>query len=183
LMAAIDQPFGQPSGYGGIVDNAGIGYVECLDARGMRFDFPKSIGSDERTFDAVDLSTPVDLVQPGSFVFVDGHDDLPAHPVGDPLLTTKVDECALSLAAVSCLKRSRPLVHPRGDDTCMSAGLMPRHGILLFEDDDRVTRNSVGQMEGRGEPNDAAADHGEVVPIVHRFYSFLGNPDLTSHLT
>jgi hypothetical protein len=150
-------------GDGGEVGDAGRRGVERRDAACVGLDLgdPGRVDAPQPG-DAVRPRAPLDLLERRELALLGRDDQLAAALDANPVpLAERVQE-RRAADAEARLQRARRVVDPRVDDAAVVAGLVRGDARLPLEEDEPRLRPPQQQLARDGEPEDAAADDGDV---------------------
>ena len=151
-------------GHAAVVDDAGLGRPDGLDARGVGLDLPQALATDEfQPLHSVGLAAREEFVQARDLRLVGGDDHLAAHLVVDAALVAVLAELEVAGVAEPSLLGAGSVVDSRVDDAAVVAGLVLGDLGLFFQHDEPAVGVFAGERHRCGEADDASADDGHVV--------------------
>src|SRR5262249_15274486 len=115
------------------------------------------------TVEAIGSATLVDGLQPRQLALVGRHDDLAAPLPPDAMGVAELLHEPPALDAEAGLQRAGLVVDARMDDAAVVPGLMGAEPRLLVDDDEPRPRVRFPESQRGGEPDDAAANDGDVL--------------------
>jgi hypothetical protein len=158
-----------------VVHDGGVGRVDAGHRPHVRLDLAHAAGVDQaEPRHAVGRAPLVEGVQPRHLLLRGGDDDLAAAVVLDRVRLAEVHHQAHALHAQAGLEGAGLVVDAGVDDAAVVAGLVPAELGFLLAQHEFQRRKLLEQRPRRGQPDDPAADDGDVVGhradiIVRRF--------------
>src|SRR5918995_1341733 len=107
-----------------VLDDAGFGHPECLDANRMRFELLQTFRADQfQAFETIGSAAAIELLESWQFFSRSGHDGLAADLVWNSITIAKLDQRFATGDARLRLDRARPVIESGMDHPTVMTGL------------------------------------------------------------